>query len=110
MTKRHKRTPVKLKAEVISGDKSYEGFIMNLSDDGIYMVTSPINASTDFTPGNPLNVRFKTQSGESLNLNCEVGWLHMNKTPPHGLTTGMGVEIINTPQEYKDFFIFKTLE
>ncbi len=108
--KRHKRTPVKLKAELISGDKNYEGSIMNISDDGIYIVTSPTRTSIDFIPGNPLNVRFQTHSGESLDLNCEVEWLHIDKTLSNGLTNKMGIEIIDTPQEYRDFFIFKTLE
>jgi hypothetical protein len=86
MQKRHNRIPVNIKADLISSVKTYEGFIMNLSDD------------------------LQNNSGETLNLNCEVKWLHTYKTSPHDLTNGMGIEIIDTPQEYRDFFIFKVVE
>jgi hypothetical protein len=90
--------------------KRSEGFIMNLSDDGIYAVATPTKTATDFIPGNLLKVKLQNNSGETLNLNCEVKWLHTYKTSPHDLTNGMGIEIIDTPQEYRDFFIFKVVE
>jgi hypothetical protein len=124
MQKRHNRIPVNIKADLISSVKTYEGFIMNLSDDGIYAVATPTKTATDFIPGNLLKVKLQNNfipgnllkvklqnnSGETLNLNCEVKWLHTYKTSPHDLTNGMGIEIIDTPQEYRDFFIFKVVE
>ncbi len=110
MKRRQIRTPVNVKAELVSGLGNYKGSIMDLSDDGLYLVTEPTKASTDFIPGNSVNVKFQTHSGKNLTLNCEVAWLHIHKTPPYGLTNEMGVGIIDTPQEYREFFIFKAVE
>lgn len=110
MKRRQIRTPVNVEAELVSGFGIYKGFITDLSDDGLYMVTEPTKTSTDFIPGNPVNVKFQTHSGKNLTLSCEVAWLHVHKTPPYGLTNEMGMGIINTPWEYRDFFIFKALE
>ncbi len=110
LVKRRKRTPVNVEAELISGGKSYDGFIMDVSDDGIFIVTRPTQTSKDFIPGNPVKVKFQTLSGERLDLNGEIAWLHIHKAPPHGLTNEIGIGIIEAPQEYRDFFVFKTLE
>lgn len=110
MKKRPPRTFVSIKAELSSSRENYEGYIMNLSDDGIYVVTTPTRSSMDFIPGNTLQVKIQDHSGKTLNLQCEVDWLHIHKAPPHGLTNSMGMEIIDTPQEYRDFFVFRTIK
>ncbi len=106
MERRHsKRIIVNLKAELISGSVSYAGFIGNLSEDGIYLITDPTKTPVDFTPGTPLEVKFEPLTGETLCLNCMVKWSY--KTPPHGLANSIGLEIIDTPLKYKEFL--KTL-
>ncbi|MBI5055142.1 MAG: PilZ domain-containing protein [Nitrospirae bacterium] len=110
MQKRRQRTFTNIKAELITGVKNYEGYIMNLSDDGIYVETAPTNTATDFIPGNSPKVKFKSYSGETLILKCEVEWLHVQKAVPDGLINRMGLEIIDPPQAYRDLFVFETLK
>jgi hypothetical protein len=110
MKKRPPRTFVNVEAELISNSVGYKGYIMNLSDDGLYVITTPTKSSIDFIPGNALQVKFQDHSGKTLNLHCEVEWLHIHKTPPSGLTNSMGIEILDTPQEYRDFFVFRTIK
>jgi hypothetical protein len=54
-------------------------------------------------------LKFQIPSGETLNLNCEVIWLYTKKTPPPGFKqNNIGMEIIDPPLKYKEFF--KTLQ
>jgi hypothetical protein len=99
--RRFRRKIVSLKAELISGGVSYLGVIENLSEEGIYMRIAPTKNAIDFVPGTKVELRFQPSSEETLNLPCSVKWAY--KTPPHGLTTSIGMEIINPPPEYKEF-------
>ncbi len=102
------RTPVILKAKLISGGKSYAGIIRNLSENGAYVETAPTKTVTDFIPETTLKLEFKIPSGERLNLNCEVIWLYTKKTLPPGFKqNNIGMEIIDPPLKYKEFL--KTL-
>jgi len=100
-----KRKIVTLKAEIVSCGKSYAGFIENISEDGIYMITAPTETEISFLTGTTLGLKFQLPSGGTQNLHCKVMWSY--KTPPHGLTHSIGMEIINPPPEYKEFL--KTL-
>lgn len=90
-----KRTIVSFKAELLSDGISYAGIIENLSEEGIYIRTIPTKTSIDFTPGTPLELKFQRHSEGPLNLHlyCKVKWLY--KTPPYGLTSSIGLEIID---------------
>jgi hypothetical protein len=112
--RRSKRKIVALKAEIVSGGKSYAGVIENLSEDGIYIITTPSKSSIDFALGTTVELKFQPpsepkdilrSSGETINLHCKVIWSY--KTPPHGLTHSIGMEIINPSPEYKE--LLKTL-
>lgn len=83
---------VSLNAELISDGRSYSGFIENFSEDGIYMRTAPTKTPINFTLGTTLKLKFQPHSGEILCLSCKVKWLY--KTPVHGLTNSIGLEII----------------
>jgi hypothetical protein len=102
--RRSNRIIVSLKANLISGDISYAGIIENLSEEGIYIRTFPTNISTDFRLGTPVELKFQRHTEEPLNLHlyCTVKWSY--KTPPHGLTTSIGLEIIDPPLEYRKFY------
>jgi hypothetical protein len=96
------RKIVSIHAELIADSARYEVFIENMSKEGIYIVTNPEKTNVDFTTGKRFNVKFQTASGEVLNLKCKVQWIY--KTPPHGLTYSVGMEIIAPPAPYKEFF------
>ncbi len=102
MEKRHfKRIAVNLKAERISGDTTHGVFIENVSEKGLYIITAPAKSAYDFHPGSPVDLKFQLSSGETLDLNCRVIWSH--KIPPHGLTSSIGMEIIDPPLKYLEF-------
>lgn len=124
------RKIVSFKVELISGSSNLAGFIENLSDDGIYMKTSPAKAAVDFTPGKIFEVKFQPLFGETLcntqvckyhhtcvvkfqplfeealRLQCKIKWSY--KTPPHGLTNSIGMEVIHPHPTYEEFL--KNLE
>jgi len=100
--RRSNRKIVSIKAELISGDTSCSAFIENINEDGVYIVTRPERTGIDFTPGKTFEVRFQIPSSKTINLRCKLIWAY--KTPPHGLTNSIGMEIIDPPAEYKKFF------
>ena len=100
------RKIVSFKVELISGSSNLAGFIENLSDDGIYMKTSPAKAAVDFTPGKIFEVKFQPLFEEALRLQCKIKWSY--KTPPHGLTNSIGMEVIHPHPTYEEFL--KNLE
>ena len=104
--RRAKRIVIKLKAEIVTESQgSNIGYLENLSEEGIYMISVPANPMIDFQPGTTFDLKFQLSSGQKLNLHCKVKWSF--KTPPHGLTNSMGLEIIDPPEEYKE--LLKTL-
>ncbi len=98
----HKRKIVDYKVEVIADGISYAGIVENISEKGLYIIVNPLKTSIDFMSRAKLELKFQLPSGESLNLPCHVKWSY--KTPPHGLTYSMGMEILKQSPEYIEFF------
>ena len=103
-----KRKPVSLEARLICDGLDYPAFIENISEYGLHMVTASKKRIMSFIPEMQLNLKFQSPSGNKTDLYCEIRWVHINKTPIHGLTYRMGTEILEQPPEYMDFF--NTLE
>lgn len=96
------RTPVRLKAKIISGGEIYPGFIQNVSESGIrYFIESVIKTEKDFAPKKMMELKFKLPSGEALNLDCEIIWSSRKSPDDKDLT--IGIKIIKPPQKYKKF-------
>jgi hypothetical protein len=57
------------------------------------VITVPTENTIDFAPGAILQIKFQFLSEETLNIRCKLKW--SCKTPPHGLTQKMGMEIID---------------
>jgi len=103
MEKRHnKRKVISLDARIISGGQIYSGIIVNMSEEGIFMVNAISRTSIDFTPGSTLKLITQLPTDEILDLDCDVKWFQ-KKSSPHGPTFKMGMEIINPPLEYRKF-------
>ena len=103
--RRSKRKVVHLEVEIISADKSYSGYIENISQSGIYVDTpsvDPLNTSTRFTPGNEFELKFKAPSGVEIRIECRVVWSF--KTAPQGLSKKLGLTIINPSEKYLEFY------
>lgn len=96
------RVVVNLKAERISCIENCSVFIENLSESGIYMITAP-SKKNNFTPGSELELELELSPEKTINLNCNVKWAYKNEHDD--LTHSVGLEIIEPPQEYRDFII-----
>ncbi len=99
--RRFERKTISLRAERISGNENHAVFIENISENGIYLVTASSNSTEDFTPQTTIDLKLTLTSGESLNLLCRVIWSY--RMPPEGLTSSIGMEVIDPPLEYKEF-------
>ena len=99
--RRSKRIRVNLKAKCISVDVNQAVFVENVSEEGVLIQTAPVNTKVDFISGIPVELQIQLPSGETLNLNCEIRWAYKN--PPDGLTSSVGMQIIDPPSKYKEF-------
>ena len=96
------RIPVFLKAQIISGGKTYPGFIQNVSERGIgYFIESVIKVEEDFNPKKIIQITFQIPSGETLILDCKIVWYSRESPDDKKLT--VGIKIIEPPQQYKQF-------
>ncbi len=93
---------VTFKARLILGDKSYPGYIENITEDDIYLLVSPLIPLNQSGQGFAFTLEFSPPSGEMLNLNCRLKWSY--RTPPHGLTKSMGIEVTDPSLQYINFF------
>lgn len=92
---------VRFKAELVIGNYTCCGFIENISEYEVYLVT-PVFSFDSLTLEMLLEIKFSPVPGETLNFPCKLKWTY--KTPPHGLTSSMGVQIIEHIPGYKKFF------
>ncbi len=89
---------VHYKAELISNSVNYTAVVENLSQDSLYMRAVPMNPVVDFPAGEAVEIKFEPVEGEKINLSCKVKWSY--RTPPHGLTNSLGIEIVEGSPVY----------
>ncbi len=95
---RSKRKTVNMETALTFDGVNYSGFVENMCDHGLHIIASSRKRVASFIPENKINLKFSPSLSEIINLHCEVRWLHINKTPIHGLVYRMGIEIVKTPQ------------
>jgi len=93
MEKRHsRRIPVRLEAFILTGEKTYMGYIENVSESGFeYLVHSSIKAPEDFHYEKTVEIYFQIPSGEAVNMFCTVKWLSKNSSADNPLTIGIKI-------------------
>ncbi len=89
---------VALKAELIFGEMICEGLIESISGNSVYFLSGPTRLSTKFHPGTDLKLILFPPSDFPVQMDGTVRWSY--KTPPHGFTNSVGIEINNPPTEY----------
>lgn len=92
----------RLKAELISRGVSYPGFIESLSSDNIYFLTNAEIPPEKLPPGSKYKIKFRQPTGEYLDLECRLKWSY--RTPPHGLTEWIGIELTRDDSKYLKFY------
>ena len=98
----HKRKLISLNAKIISGGTTYSGIIVNLSEEGIYMLTAASDVTIDFSPESRLRLVTELPTKEILGMDCSVKWFQ-KKTSPKGPRFKIGMEIIDPPLIYIEF-------
>ena len=105
----NERKIVFLETNFTSGGRSYTGVIENISEYGVYMKTNLTKTAIDFLPSTTIGLEFHIPSEETLNLRCEIIWLHSKKFKHAllenevALENDIGMEIKTSPPEYKKF-------
>lgn len=94
------RVSVSYRAELIYNEKSYAGIIENISKRGLKVITFSTVHRAHFKTGSMLELKFQTDSGDILNINCKVKW--SSKISPDGLINRVGMEILNHAWEWGD--------
>lgn len=102
--RRSERKHVSLDAQIAASDVDSTGFIENICEHGLHVIAASGQIKTSYIPETILELKVRDQSGSNASLHCEVRWVHINKTPIHGLTYRMGVEILKAPPEYNEFY------
>ncbi|MBI4837549.1 MAG: hypothetical protein HY806_00015 [Nitrospirae bacterium] len=93
---------VSFKAELSSESTAATGFIENLSRDNIIFVKAfPVSKSLNLIPGETVNVKFHSDSGKELCLNCKVKWAF---SPLHNLTQNYWLEVADPQTGYEEIF------
>lgn len=131
---KRKKIAFSVDAKLISGNKSYNGFIENVSEQGIKwyqydgfvddlstdnlsIKTAPSKGTVDFEPGKQIELELILPSGEKLALYCIIKWatksLHPESSNSQETVTSekqitLGMEILNPPLPFKEFY--KSLE
>ncbi len=102
--RRHQRTPISLETVLRADGVSYKGFLANLSECGVgvYFETSSPELESHYSPGSEIILEFQSPSGKTILLTCIVKWLHKHKS--FDKLNSLGIEIIDPPQSYKDYF------
>jgi len=96
-----KRTHYFLDANITSGNSVYDGFIENVSRDGMeYLMTSVVDSPEHFIPRKVIDMHLTIPTGDELTLKCEVVW-HL-KAETYGKAVLIGLKIISPPSAYKN--------
>lgn len=78
---------------------NYPGMVENISESGLYMILADRNM-VDLSISSVHNLTLL--SGEKrFKISCRTIWSY--PTPPYGLTTSVGMEIINPPTEFIEY-------
>ncbi len=99
------RKPVQFPMHLIIGDKRYAGNIINISTTGVamYVNTHFPEKTIDCKKGEILTLELQPPLGKLIKLKCQIKWLRFQHYS-EGLTTSMGMEIIDAPADFINLF------
>jgi hypothetical protein len=96
------RVSVSIEADLVLNNKRLKGTIENISKDSLFFRVSSSSKDFDFSPGNFFDLEFTVPAGKEIVLKCGVVW--SNKDPKNDSTFNLGLEIIESPIEYEDYY------
>lgn len=99
------RFNVYFNADIVSGNAVYNGFVGNLSENGLYVRISSADSRIVFPDFADYGLRLRLPEKELLNLSCRLIW--SNAVPlrntDRGSAYNMGFEILGPIPEYSAF-------
>ena len=100
------RKSVQLSTDLIVSDKSYSGRITNISSSGVgmYIDSTFQEGIINYDIKSLLTLELRSPFGEHISLNCKVKWLRIYERLSDGITTRMGLEIIDPPPNFIRLF------
>ena len=101
--RRSKRVNLSLFAELKFADKNLNGFIENVSENGIFKKVFSDVEVQGFIPGINVGVNFMLPSDDIIDLQCKIKWLNMNSQQFSEIMYNVGMEIIEPPNAYLKF-------
>ena len=90
---------VDFSARLTVDNKSYPSRIENISNEDVCLLVSQSMPLNKTHKGSECTLEFSNPSGEKMNLNCTVKCMY--KTPPHGITNSMIMEVKDPSAQYK---------
>ena len=105
LVERPTRKSVQIPTNLIVGDNRYAANIMNISVSGVAIfVDTPFPEKTiDCKKRDILTLEVQSPLGKLLKLKCKIIWLRFQPYS-EGLTTSMGMEIIDPPADFINLF------
>jgi hypothetical protein len=88
---------------LVSNGSQYPCVIENMCEHGMHVIAASKENVKSFIPETIVELKIKSSADKQINLYCDIRWVHINKTPIHGLTYRMGMEIMKQSPEYGDF-------
>ena len=96
------RIYVGLEAELFSYSSSHTAFIENISEYGMYVKVASDNNIDSNNSDSCLKLKLQLPSGNSLKLKCMRVWSYKNTA--NSLIERIGFQVIDPPDEYRDFY------
>lgn len=106
VAERSMRKSVHLPATLIVDGVAYDGVLMNISACGLgmYIDTRFHEQTIGCTQGSILTVEFTSLTGELIALRCRICWLRFTNCAGSGITTSMGMEVIDPPRGFLSMY------
>lgn len=103
MERRHlKRLYLHMKARIVLDEKEYDGYIENISENGIgYLLSASFKPRDELLSDKISELIVDIPPDTTVRLKCTVMWT--KKGVFSSTTIGLGMKVINPPQEYIDW-------
>jgi len=79
---------------IILDGKQFKGVVEDECANGLKVISASEKSVSAFVPESRCQLTFLDSDQSRHSFQCEVRWVHINKTPTHGYTYRMGMEII----------------
>lgn len=91
----HTRHPANVRTEILYNNRLYGGVIENLSASGAGIVTDQLKSEVEFRQYDPLELKFRSPSGEEFYIKCTIMWA--DYITAKNLRYRIGLELVGKP-------------